>query len=402
MIYLALGSNLGDRWENIETAISRISSFFEVKKSSLVLETAAILPSEAPSSWDLPYLNMMVVGNTSKNPMELLSLLKNVEIEMGRSPQDPFWSPRAIDIDIVVYHDFVIKEPELSIPHKEIGNRDFWQYLLMNLGHKIPSNIRLNMEKFSALNYFVLNPKFVGIVNVTPDSFSDGGKFFDPKNALTHIKSLRQSGARLVDLGAQSTHPNYVEISPKEEISRLSPVLEHCGQMNFLSLDSYFDEVVRYAMKKCPLKWINDQNSIFSSETIKLIADSGIKLVVMLHGMDISWLASRLKYLENLGMVRENIILDPGIGFQKTKLQGLQITKNLNKIKEFGCEVLFGHSRKSFISFFSNAAAANRDAETLAISDFICRTADYLRVHNVEDHMKFFVAKHQLENGVFV
>ncbi|MDR3186894.1 MAG: dihydropteroate synthase [Holosporaceae bacterium] len=401
MVYLALGSNLGDRWENIETAISRISPFFGVKISSLVLETAAILPFGAPSHWNLPYLNMMVAGNTSQNPAELLSSLKKVEMEMGRSPEDPFWSPRIIDIDIVAYHDLVVQDPELSIPHKEIENRDFWQYLLMNLGYKIPPGIRLDMEKFSALNYFVLNPKFVGIVNVTPDSFSDGGKFFNPKNALARLESLRQSGARLIDLGAQSTRPNYVEISPEEEIARLSPVLEHCGQMNCLSLDSYFDEVIEYALKKCPLKWINDQNSRLSCETIKLIANRGIKLVVMLHGTDVSWFGRRLECLENLGMIRENIILDPGIGFQKTKLQSLEITKNLKRIKEFGCEILYAHSRKSFISLFSNAVAAGRDAETLAISEFVRHSVDYLRVHNVEDHMRFFVAKHQLENGVF-
>jgi 2-amino-4-hydroxy-6-hydroxymethyldihydropteridine diphosphokinase/dihydropteroate synthase len=398
---LAFGSNLGNRWENIETAISRISLFFDVKNFSLVLETAAILPSLAPSGWNLPYLNMMVAGNTSLNPTELLSSLKNIEMEMGRSLDSPLWSPRIIDVDIVAYHDLVIREPKLSIPHKEIENRDFWQYLLLNLGCQVSHSVRLNMEKFSAMNYFVLKPKLVGIVNVTPDSFSDGGKFFDPNDAVARIEALRQSGARLVDLGAQSTRPNYVEISPKEEISRLAPVLEHCGTMDYISLDSYFDEVVKYAMKKSRLKCINDQNSRLSNETIKLIADCGIKLVVMLQGTDISWLEKRIKYLESLGMIRKNIILDPGIGFQKTKLQSLEITKNLGKIKELGCEILYAHSRKSFISFFSNATAVDRDAETLAVSDFISHTADCLRVHNVEDHMKFFVAKHQLENGVF-
>jgi 2-amino-4-hydroxy-6-hydroxymethyldihydropteridine diphosphokinase/dihydropteroate synthase len=401
MIYLALGSNLGNRWKNLETAISRMSSFFEIKIFSLVLETSPILPAGAPSHWNLPYLNVAVAGNTSADPMKLLSLLKDVERKMGRSLESPLWSPRIIDIDIIAYHDLIFHEQKLSIPHRELENRDFWQYLLISLGYKIHSNIRLDMEKFSALGYFVLNPKLVGIVNITPDSFSDGGNFFNPEDAVARVVSLRQNGARLVDLGAQSTRPNYVEVSPEEEISRLSPVLEKCDQMDCLSLDSYFDEVVQYALKRHHFKWINDQNSYLGNETIKLIADRGIKLVVMLHGMDILWLKKRLEYMENLGMSRENIIVDPGIGFRKTKLQSLEMTKNLKEIKEFGCEILYAHSRKSFISFFSNAPAADRDPETLAISNFVCHNVDYLRVHNVEDHMKFFVAKHQLENGIF-
>jgi 2-amino-4-hydroxy-6-hydroxymethyldihydropteridine diphosphokinase/dihydropteroate synthase len=238
----------------------------------------------------------------------------------------------------------------------------------------------------------------VGIVNVTPDSFSDGGKFFEAKKAEQHARKLRDEGAAIVELGAQSTRPGYAEISPPEEISRLSEVLERCSDMDQLCVDTYFDDVVRYVVKEHHIRWINDQNSRLNAETIKLVADRNIKLIIMLHGTDISWFQSRIRELEDCGMERNNIILDPGIGFAKTKRENVEIIKNIKRFREIGCEIFLGHSRKSFISAFSTLEAKDRDIETIAVSNFaIDMKVDYLRIHNVKDHMRFFVAKHCLE-----
>lgn len=361
------------------------------------METSPILPPNAPNDWNLQYLNMIIAGNSSSGPFELLERIKNVENEMGRNLNAPRWSPRVIDIDIISYNDETFDTEQLSIPHREIKNRDFLQYLLTSLGCKIPENMRMDINNYQALNYSVLDPKLVGIVNVTPDSFSDGGKYFDPGAAINHINELYECGACVIELGAQSTRPNYVEISPAEEIARLDEILERTKNIDCIGVDTYFDDVVRYVIKKYDLKWINDIRSQLSVGTIKLIADCGAKLIVMLHGTDISWLKNQVNYLQNLGIKRENIVLDPGVGFAKSKQENIDIIKNISKIRDMGYEVMLAHSRKSFMSNFSIATVKNRDLETLAISDFAAmQKIDYLRIHNVQDHMRFFVARRQI------
>jgi 2-amino-4-hydroxy-6-hydroxymethyldihydropteridine diphosphokinase/dihydropteroate synthase len=400
MIYLSLGSNLGNRFENLRTAISKLSEFFQCENSSIVIETQAVLPPNAPDEWNLPYLNMAVAGNSCLDPFVFLDRAKNIEKNMGRDLNAPKWSPRIIDVDIVHYNEAAIDEDKLSIPHREIKNRDFLQYLLSSLDYKIPGDIKLDTNNFKAESYFVLDPKLVGIVNVTPDSFSDGGKYFDPDAAVNRVNELYKEGACIVELGAQSTRPGYLEISPAEETARLDEILERTKNISCIGVDTYLDDVVKYLIKKYNLRWINDIKSQLSADTIRLIAGSGAKLVVMLYGTDISWLESRAKYLRNLGVGKENIVLDPGIGFAKNRRENIEIIRNISAIKDMGYEVLFAHSRKSFIAGFSSETAENRDIETLAISDFAAaKKMDYLRIHNVRDHMRFFTSKHMTVCG---
>lgn len=397
MICLALGSNLGNRFENFRSALAELSKFFDVKTTSHIIETEAILPEGAPPEWNIPYLNMIVAGNSHCPPTELLDKIKTIEAKLGRNLNAEVWSPRIIDIDILFYNDEHINTEKLSIPHRQIKNRDFIQFLLNEIGYEIPQNIKTYSDQYMALNHFVLEPKMVAIVNVTPDSFSDGGNFLAVDRAEAHINDLYNNGAQVIELGAQSTRPGYKEVSASEEISRLSEILERCGYIDCLGLDSYQDDVLKVLMKNYKFKWINDQKSRLSDETLKLIAASGAKFVTMLQHMDVDWFAQRLAYLENLGLNRENIIIDPGIGFGKTRLQNVEITKNLSRIKEFGCDILYGHSRKSFMTLFSSAQASDRDIETIAVSNFVDGIADYLRIHNLKDHMKFFVAKRCME-----
>ncbi|MDR2782150.1 MAG: dihydropteroate synthase [Holosporaceae bacterium] len=398
MIYLSIGSNLGNRFKNLRVAVSKLSDFFSLKKSSIVIETAAILPPAATCDWDLPYLNMIVAGKSTLDPFTFLNRIKNIEKEMGRDLSAPKWSPRIIDIDIIQYDNEKIDNEHLTIPHKEVKNRDFLQYLLKSVGCEFSENFCF--DDYRAINYFVLDPKLVGIVNITPDSFSDGGKYFDHSAAINHINQLYCNGTCVIELGAQSTRPNYVEISASEEISRIDKILEQTKYMDCIGIDTYFDDVVKYVIKKYDLKWINDIKSQLDVSTIKMIADSGAKLVVMLYGTDITWFRSRADYLQNLGIKKENIVLDPGVGFAKNKYENIEIIRNISRIRDIGCEVMFAHSRKSFMSSFSNTVAADRDVETIAISDYAAaQKMDYLRVHNIQNHMRFFVARHFLESA---
>ncbi|MDR1551834.1 MAG: dihydropteroate synthase [Holosporaceae bacterium] len=393
-IYLSLGSNLGNRFRNLRTAREKLRAFFTCNYSSLVIETEALLPQYAPAAWNLPYLNAVLVGTSHLDPFSLLQGIKNLEKEMGRELDAPHWSPRIIDIDISAYGDLFIDTTKLCLPHREIKNRIFLQYLLESLGYEIKEENRVKVNDFNAINYFAFDPKLVGIVNVTPDSFSDGGKYFGVDAAANRIEELRRWGAYVIELGAQSTRPNYVEISPLEEISRLDRVFEKIKKSDDLGVDTYFDDVVQHIVSKYRVSWINDVRSHLKQNTIKLLADNNIKLVIMLYGTDLSWFMDRTKQLQNLGIMRENIVIDPGIGFGKSRSENIAMIRNISSLKEMGYEMMLAHSRKSFISSFSNATVSERDVETLSISAFATEAGiDYLRVHNLEYHMKFFVAQ---------
>jgi 2-amino-4-hydroxy-6-hydroxymethyldihydropteridine diphosphokinase/dihydropteroate synthase len=398
-VLLGIGTNLGDRLQNLRNVLQELESYFHIKKTSHIIETAAILPANAPDAWNIPYLNMIVEINATHFPEDLLRIIKTIEKKLGRNIDTPRWSPRIIDIDILLYGNLTMKTDSLTIPHGELKKRDFFQFLLEGMGYSVPKDIKLNVSNYTALNHLVPYPKFVGILNITPDSFSDGGKYFDPEKAEAHARELYAQGASIIDIGAQSTRPGYVEVSPSEEISRLSMILERCCDMKCLSIDTYFDDVVKYALTRQSVKWINDQNATLRPDTIKLIADREVKLVSMMHGMQLSWFEDRIKYLGNLGIKKHNMIIDPGIGFGKSRYDNIFVIKNLKMYKRRGHEILVGLSRKSFISFHSNAGAPDRDIESISAA---CSAEnigiDYLRVHNVKDHMRFFVTRHCIGN----
>lgn len=389
MIYLALGSNLGNRFENLRQAIAELKQVFRFEKISHVIETEALLPPNSPDSWNIPYLNMMVMGDTDLSPYELLRFIKRSEEKLGRDMRAPRWAPRIIDIDIVLWHNQNLLTDQLVIPHSQIENRDFWKYLLECLGY---STNDPSIDDYQAINYFSLEPKLIKIINVTPDSFSDGGKFFDPSDAVHEVEEAYHNGAACIELGAQSTRPGYVEVSAQEEIRRLEPVITSISEEIPLAIDTYFDEVVNFCLDHANVKIVNDIKFNLSEDTLKQLADNDTKVVTMLTGTDLDCLKNQVNHLKKCGL--KQIIVDPGVGFGKTKFENLTILKNIEEIKSFGCEILIGHSRKSFFSLISSQDAMNRDIETLAVSDIMKNFGvDYLRIHNLEYHMKFFTAK---------
>ena len=294
-------------------------------------------------------------------------------------------------MDILFFHDEDIQTDGLKIPHPEIENRPFLKVLLNTIGFHYDGDAE---NKYTPLNSFILDPKLVGIVNVTPDSFSDGGRFFEKDCAFEQIQKMYMAGANIVELGAQSTRPGYEEISAREEIARLGPVLEQCGCFGNIGLDTYFDEVAVWGVRNFGVKWVNDVNGNLTSNTIKFLANNGVKLVLMMKGFDIPWVRSKISFLLHNGMPRENIIFDPGIGFGKSKIENIEIMRNISVFRDFGVEVLLGHSRKSFFSHFTNSLPIERDVYTIAVSNFAAENGvDYLRIHDVESHMEFFVSK---------
>lgn len=132
-IILALGSNIGNRKRNIDEAIEKISSFAEVISISKLYESEALLKDNSPEEWNKSFYNNAICITTNLNPLELLQSVKNIELKMKRDQNAEIWSPRVIDIDIILYNDEIINTEDLTIPHKEIANRLFVLHPLNDL-----------------------------------------------------------------------------------------------------------------------------------------------------------------------------------------------------------------------------------------------------------------------------
>uniref|UniRef100_A0A1A9VKC8 Pterin-binding domain-containing protein n=1 Tax=Glossina austeni TaxID=7395 RepID=A0A1A9VKC8_GLOAU len=431
MIYISIGSNIGNRFSHLQRAAQLLKErYFKDLKSSIILETKAILPNGAPPEWDKPFLNMIVYGSCSSSPEELLKGLKQIECDIGRLQVYEKWAPRVIDLDILLWDDLTLDTPYLRIPHPELINRPFLLHLMAMLNPM--DNTPIINKTFGTVAYdipniqdcflksFTLSPELVGIVNITLDSFSDGGLYYDADQATKQALQLVSDGASIVDLGAQSTRPGSLMQIPEEEYARLKPVLDNlsdymkAGDIK-VSIDSFWPDVILNVLKHYKITWVNDQKEALDNNTLKAIASNGCSIVIM-HSLSIpphrdniipgdtdpidiinNWAEKSISRLLTLGFDQSSIIIDPGIGFGKSLYQNIWLLRNIEALRSFGCKVLVGHSRKSFISSFSTEPVFNRDLETIALSSALHNKVDFLRVHNVRDHMRFFVAQAALQ-----
>lgn len=247
--------------------------------------------------------------------------------------------------------------------------------------------------------------QLVGILNVTPDSFSDGGKFLDAHAAIAQAEKLFNDGAVWVDIGAESTRPNAVILNDDQEWERLEPILKtlipkYPGR---ISLDSYHPATIKKAFEIGPVI-INDVTS-FDDPTMQELAVSLQTTVIISHlpgGMTIQEaheqtpistvgqvkdeLLARAKMLEEASLSRDNIILDPGIGFGKTPQVNQQLLTFASLVPDY--KVMIGYSRKRFLGENRMERAPNLRAGKIAIKS----GAAYLRVHDVAGHAQLLLA----------
>jgi len=429
MIYISIGSNLGNRLHNIQTALSLLEqSGFQLIKQSPVIETQPLLCADALPEWqDKPYLNMLVAGRSPGAVEDLLTLLKNIEQQMGRPAPAKKWAPRIIDLDILLADQQIVDTPTLQVPHRELLNRPFLIHLLAVMAPELKHP--QTQQTFAAIAYatpetagcyqysIAASPKLVGIVNVTPDSFSDGGQFFSAEQALKQVLLLHEQGASVIDIGAQATSPRAKMLSAQEELQRLQPVLDALTPVIdekklLISIDSFAEETVHYCLQHYPIHWINDVKGVLSTSCLKQIAAQGCQLVIN-HSISMppsqdavipfdvapiqtisTWAEQKIDYLHRCGFSQKQMIIDPGIGYGKTPYQNIALFQQIDQLKALGCPVLVGHSRKLFINLFNPIEPKDRDIETLAISQILAQHGvDYLRVHNVQAHQRFFVAQ---------
>lgn len=244
----------------------------------------------------------------------------------------------------------------------------------------------------------------MGILNVTPDSFSDGGKFFDKNRAVEHGIKMADEGADVIDVGGESTRPGSRQVSAEEELRRVIPAIRILRKKidKPISIDTRKSVVAREALKE-GASIINDISGLLEDKDMAdVVAKFNAACVIMhikgrpktmqknpvyksLFGEIIERLKKSIKIAKEAGIKENKIIIDPGIGFGKTTEHNLQIIRNLRKIKTLGYPVLIGPSRKSFIGNVLNKPKANGrifgSAAAVAIS--ILNGADIIRVHDV-------------------
>lgn len=217
--------------------------------------------------------------------------------------------------------------------------------------------------------------KLVGILNLTPDSFSDGGQFFKPKTALIQLQKMLEDGAEIIDIGAESTRPNATILTAEQEWQRLATILpqiiyqiEKFNQKNQCqikaSLDSYhFENLVKAC--EIGISIVNDVSGLTNPRIIEFIAKKELTAVLM-HNLAIhanpsliinpnlnvnreiiNWAQEKVEFLQKFGIKKSQLIFDPGIGFSKNAAQNLQILKNIESYRILGLPLYVGHSKKS-------------------------------------------------------
>ena len=262
------------------------------------------------------------------------------------------------------------------------------------------------------------SPCLVGIVNITEDSFSDGGRYLDPSDAIAHARALLAAGAQVIDLGAAASNVDAQPVGAAEEIRRLDPVIAGLAADGIeISVDSFLPEVQRFAIAR-GVAFLNDIQGFPDPSFYSELAAASCRLVVMhavqgrgraqrvelaaeeVWGRIYDFFGERLAALERAGIARERVILDPGMGFflSNQPEASLRVLTGLGRLKrDFGLPVLISVSRKSFLrEITGRASAVETGAATLAAEIYAVEIgADYIRTHDpgaLADALKIMAA----------
>jgi len=409
-VYLGLGSNLGERRHQLVVALEMLEERgIKIDRRSPVVESPAALPVDAPTEWNRPFLNLAVRCEVNCSPMEMLTLIEEIHLTMGRKDREPS-CPRLIDIDILLWGEERLENCGLIVPHPRLHKRNFVLTPLISIKPllTIPGLGKKTLIDWSKeLSHHI--PLWMGILNVTPDSFSDGGEYLNWQDIEPHIEAMIAAGVHIIDIGGESTRPGAKPLAQKEVWLRISDILKKIMikiQNNplrpLISVDTHHPMVARKALE-LGVDMINDESGLTSPEMIKLAKESSAEWVAM-HQLTLpvdpaitlsndvqpekllqNWLENRLESWQSAGLDLNRIIFDPGLGFGKNHLQSLEILRHAGEFRSYGLRTLIGHSRKSFMKSFS--ANNDRDLLTVGTSLSLCEQGvDIIRVHDVPSH----------------
>lgn len=443
-VVIALGSNMGNRVANFDKALSMMRrAGVDVICHSSLYESAPAYVTDQPK-----FLNSAVRASTRLDPSALLGVLKGIERTLGRAGNGIRYGPRPIDLDILFYGEMTFSDENLTLPHPLIWERPFVLAPLMDLyGTRLSNGSHVWMKRYEkakcawqlmggdtqlgqdGLRRVVpIGGKLwnwsdrtyvMGILNITPDSFSDGGKYFSVQDAVAQAEAMVHAGADIIDLGAQSTRPFATKLTSDEELARLLPVVEAmkklpCMDPVWLSVDTFYSKVAREAVKH-GVHMVNDvSGGSLDPDMYKTVADLGVPYVVMhMRGdpttmlqeknlqykrvsADVSLeLCESLRKAESSGIPAWRIIVDPGLGFAKTSEQNVHLLGDLSSFRSglgswsltaTRLPLLIGPSRKGFLGKICNREKAeDRDAATIgAVVAGIAQGVDIVRLHNVK------------------
>lgn len=242
----------------------------------------------------------------------------------------------------------------------------------------------------------------MGILNVTPDSFSDGGDFVSIERAVSHAKGMIEQGADIIDIGGESSRPGHTRISTEEELKRVIPVIKRIADETdaVISLDTIRSEVAEEGIN-VGVHIINDIWGLQEdSGMAKIAARYDVPVIIMHNKTDTHYEGDIIREMKEFfkksieialdaGVDRDKIVLDPGIGFGKVFEQNLIVMKRLNEFQELGYPILLGTSRKSMLGKILNIPPKERLEGTLSTTAIgIMQGVDIIRVHDVEENLK--------------
>eukprot|EP00967_Tisochrysis_lutea_P069487 scaffold91357_cov36-Tisochrysis_lutea.AAC.1 len=433
---VALGSNLGCRAATIRSALSHLRQRFELEATASLYESSAAYIEQQP-----PFLNTVCALHADCSPAQLLQSLKDIERELGRVPSHR-WGPRAIDLDLVLYGEHVLEEEPnaplpLTLPHPRMAERRFVLEPLAELDPNalnpllnrtaadllasLPSDgdaasplqrvCPLGSDDDAGLVRWGERTLLMGVLNVTPDSFSDGGDFLSPDSAVKRALELQDAGADILDVGAVSTRPGASIVTPDEEFRRAAPVIAALATSPQLRVPLSIDTTSAFVAREIVglgARIVNDISAgLHDPQMLPTIADLGVPAVLMhtrgspetmtslaIYSDVVSEvrfeLSERLRAAQAAGIPKWDIIVDPGIGFAKTTTHNLDL---LAKACSFGLSnggmgypMLLGVSRKSFIGqLLGGVPPKARGWGTAAASVACMPHCDILRVHDVAE-----------------
>ncbi len=421
LVALGIGSNLDQPIGFLRKALQEVKkiSGLKVKAVASIYESDAQLPENAPSSWNLQYLNSAILCEveSSLKPLELLYILKNIEVKMGRLQKER-WAPRTIDIDILYWEGIKLIHEDLVLPHPRLTERPFALLPLLEILPDAKINkpdwvkawiVSKPFNTVRSSRFFW--PQFVAVLNITTDSFSDGGLLLNADVLVKHAEMQLKAGAEILDIGAESTRPKATSVPLEVEFKNLKWAIEQLRPLKKkfkfkLSLDCRRGDVVRKILELSRIDYLNDVTGFASIEMQKLLKESKADAFVM-HSLGIPptaehviptaenpieylsrWWNTKKSQLIAAGIPNENLIFDPGIGFGKNSEQNLFILKHLENFSNVQEDILIGHSRKSYQKSYSDREPHKRDLETALVTCQINKAySQFLRVHDVESQI---------------
>ena len=267
----------------------------------------------------------------------------------------------------------------------------------------------LQLEEILQKSNSTTKTKIIGVLNITQNSFSDGGEYYKLEDAITHLNELIEDGADIIDIGAESTKPYSKAVDSETQLKNLEPILQYIKANNIktpISIDTR-DSIVAQKCIELGANIINDVSGFdYDENMVKVLAKNPQVTIILQHSQGIPEIMQNAPTYKNLmdeiyinlknkvnfaitnGIKKENIIIDPGIGFGKTREHNFEILKRWVELKTIGCPILIGLSRKSLLNM-QNSSNEEKDIYTLALNSVLINdNIDYIRVHNVKMHKK--------------